>query len=248
MSKLNQVIALAKGKKSRSEAVMTQLYHKLQKGDLLKGIARTYAPKNENEETLPDEKKNIQFSCSEAIREASDVLVEMFNVVAAQDNTNCLAFADVVVDGKTLLTKVPVTSLLFIEKQLVDLHTFINKLPTLDSAYEWTWDANALCFRTQPQQLNRTKKVFKNHEMTKATDKHPAQVHLYTEEEVIGVWNKVDFSGAMPAQTQKEMLDRVRKLQEAVKIAREQANMTEVTDNKIGAPVLTYIFGSNGTI
>ena len=34
----------------------------------------------------------------------------------------------------------------------------------------------------------------------------------------------------------------IRKLDEAIKFAREQANLTEVTDHEIGRPILEYIF------
>ena len=51
-------------------------------------------------------------------------------VLATQDFANCQAKANVVVDGQTILKEVPVTHLLFLEKQLVDLRTFIDGLPT----------------------------------------------------------------------------------------------------------------------
>ncbi len=41
------------------------------------------------------------------------------------------------------------------------------------------------------------------------------------------------------------MAERVRKLQEAVKFAREEANGVEVVDLKTGRPVLEYIFGKS---
>ena len=39
------------------------------------------------------------------------------------------------------------------------------------------------------------------------------------------------------------LLERVEKLQQAVKFAREEANNTEVTDQKVGAAIFGYLFG-----
>ncbi len=68
-----------------------------------------------------------------------------------------------VVDGQTLVAQVPVTYLLFLEKQLVDMQTFIKKLPTLDASESWSFDASADCWATEPVQTVKTKKIPRNH-------------------------------------------------------------------------------------
>jgi hypothetical protein len=94
----------------------------------------------------------------------------------------------------------------------------------------------------------RTKKVLRNHIKYEATKEHPAQVEVFTEDEIAGFWSKVDFSGAIPAGEKNAMLARVRKLQESVKLARERANSLDVSDFGTGKPIMEYIFGSNGAI
>jgi hypothetical protein len=89
----------------------------------------------------------------------------------------------------------------------------------------------------------RTKKVPRNHVKAEATDKHPAQVEVYYEDIAVGYWTTVKFSGALPAKRVNELLDRVEKLQRAVKFAREEANGSEVTDQRVGDVVLRYLFG-----
>ncbi len=49
-AKLNQIIAVEKGVKSRSFQELTEAHHALQKPALLSGIARTYRPKDEEGE------------------------------------------------------------------------------------------------------------------------------------------------------------------------------------------------------
>jgi len=40
---------------------------------------------------------------------------------------------------------VPATYLLFLEKQLTDLHTLVSKLPVLDASETWVFDQAADC-------------------------------------------------------------------------------------------------------
>lgn len=243
MAKLNQIIAVEKGIKSRSFQELTEAHHALQKTTLLAGISRTYRPKDEEGEQLPPESNRVQVKAEEIIRKTSDVLTKLFDVTATKDWANCKACADVVIDGNVLLSKVPASYLLFLEKQLVDLHTFVKKLPVLDSSEEWKFDASADCWATEPTQTIKTKKVPRNHVKAEATEKHPAQVEVYYEDIIVGYWRTVKFSGALPAKKVNELLGKVEKLQQAVKFAREEANNLEVEDQKVGEKFFNYIFG-----
>jgi len=171
------------------------------------------------------------------------VLTRLFDVTATKDWANTQAKADVVVDGQVLLSQVPATYLLFLEKQLVDLHTFVSKLPVLDASETWTFDNSADAWATEPMQTTRTKKIPRNHVKAEATEHHPAQVEVYYEDVVVGYWRTVKFSGALPAARVNELIERVQKLQQAVKFAREEANNIEVQDQKVGETVFKYIFG-----
>lgn len=240
--KLNQVIAVEKNIKSRALQELTEAHHSLQKTALLAGISRTYRPKDEEGEQLPPEATKVQIKGEEIIRKTSETLSKLFDVVATKDWANCQAKADVVVDGQTLLKDVPATYLLFLEKQLIDLHTFIKKLPVLDAAESWTFDQSADCWATEPVMTVKTKKVPRNHVKAEATEHHPAQVEVYYEDVTVGNWRTIKFSGSLPARRVNELLARVEKLQEAVKFAREEANNLEVEDVKTGETVLNYLF------
>jgi hypothetical protein len=240
--KLNQVIAIEKGTKSRSLQDLTEAHHTLQKPALLAGISRTYRPKDEEGEQFPPESTRVQIKAEDVIRKTSEVLTKLFDVVATKDWANCSAKADVIVDGNVLLSQVPATYLLFLEKQLVDLQTFIKMLPVLDASETWTFDPSADYWATEPMQTTKTKKIPRNHVKAEATEKHPAQVEVYYEDVVVGTWRTTKFSGALPASRVNELLNRVEKLQEAVKFAREEANNMEVTEQKMGAKVFHYLF------
>jgi hypothetical protein len=239
--KLNQVVAVVQGKKSRLEKDKTEIYKKLQKAALFDGLTRVYKPSDEEGETFPPEHKNIQYSVKEANDEFFQVLIDLMDATATMDEGNCAARADLKVDGETVLPKVPVTHLLFLEKQLTDLQTFLGHAPVLDPAESWKWDEATACYRSNPSSSNRTKKVMRNHVKYEATEKHPAQVETYTEDVKVGEWSTVKFSGAVPQQTKNAWLTRVRQLIEAVKCAREEANALEVKSVKFGQKLIDFI-------
>ncbi|MFF4246519.1 hypothetical protein ACFYY2_18910 [Streptomyces sp. NPDC001822] len=243
MTKLNQIIAVEKGVKSKSLQDTTAAHHKVQKTALLAGISRTYQPKNEEGEQLPPESSRVQVKAEDALREMSVSLTRLFDVTATKDWANCTARADVSVDGRVIVPEVPVSYLLFLEKQLTDLHTFVKKLPVLDASESWSLDPSTDWWKTDPVRTIRTKKVPRNHVKAEATEKHPAQVDVYYEDVPIGYWTTVKFSGALPARRVNELLERVEKLQQAVKFAREEANGAEVTDRRVGDAVFGYLFG-----
>jgi hypothetical protein len=242
-AKLNQIIAIEKGVKSRSVQDLTEAHRDLQKSALLSGISRVYRPKDEEGEQFPPESTKVQLKADELIRRTAEMLTKLFDVTATKDWANCKSKANVVVDGQTLLSDVPATYLLFLEKQLVDLHTFVKKLPTLDASETWSFDPSADCWVTEPVQTLKTKKVPRNHVKAEATEKHPAQVEVYYEDVVVGSWRTVKFSGSLSAQRVNELLTRVEKLQEAVKFAREEANSLEVEEQKVGGKIFQYLFG-----
>ncbi len=243
MTKLNQIIAIEKGVKNTAFSELTEAHHQLQKPTLLSGISRTYRPKDEEGETLPPESTRVQVRGEEVIRATAETLTRLFDVTATKEWANCEAKGDVTVDGAVLLKDVPATYLLFLEKQLVDMHTFVKKLPVLDASETWIYDAGSDSFATEAVQTVKTKKIPRNHVKAEATEHHAAQVEVYYEDVSVGYWRTVKFSGALPAKRVNDLLERVEKLQTAVKFAREAANGLEVTDHKVGATVFQYLFG-----
>lgn len=115
MAKLSQIIAVEKGVKSGSLRELTDAHHALQKPPLLAGISRTYQPKDEEGEQLPPESTRVQVKTEDVLRRTAAVLTRLFDITATKDWANCAAKADIVVDGRTLLTDVPVSYLLFLE-------------------------------------------------------------------------------------------------------------------------------------
>ncbi|MBD0743415.1 hypothetical protein [Streptomyces sp. CBMA152] len=242
MAKLNQIIAVEKGIKSKSHQDLTSAQHGLQKPALLAGISRTYQPKDEEGEQLPPESTLVQVKAEDVLRDTAVTLTRLFDVTATKDWANCEARADITVDGRVLVTGAPVSYLLFLEKQLADINAFVRRLPVLDAAESWAQDPSTDSWKTEPVRTLRTKKVPRNHVKAEATEKHPAQVEVYYEDVPVGYWTTVKFSGALPARRVNELLARVEKVQQAVKFAREEANGIDVTDQRVGDAIFGYLF------
>ncbi len=242
MARLNQILAIEKGAKTRALERITEVYQKLQKPALLNGLSRTYQPLDEMGEKFPPEQQTLQLRVPECLAEVAASQTEVYDIIATKDVANRSAASDVLIDGKVFLKDMPVTTLLSLEKELLGLHTVVKKLPVLDSAQVWHKDPNADAYATDPVQTVKTKKIPKNHVKADATDKFPAQVEMFTEDVVVGYWTKIEFSGAISAEQRNAMLRRVESLQDAVKVAREAANQFEVTNVKIGKTIFDYLF------
>lgn len=243
MSKLNQIIAIEKGVKGRVYSTLTDINKAVQKPDLFNGFVKSYIKKEEDGEELQQEKKKVQLTGSELLTDISLLLTELMDLTARKDYTNCNAGADVVVDGQVLVSGAPVTYLLFLEKQLTDVRTFIGNIPVLDNAENWTLDDNSGLYRTDKIITNRTKKIARPIVLYPATDKHPAQTQLIQEDIIAGSWEQVKQSGALPMPRKEEILRRIEILLSAVKQAREAGNGVEETESpRVGAALFGYLF------
>lgn len=198
MAKLNQIIAIEKGIKSRVIGEIDALDKAIQKPDLFNGFSKEYRKKDDDGEDLPSEKKRVQYVVIEVLRSVERLTSELFEVTARKDWTNQSAVADITIEGKTIVEGVPVSYLLFLEKQLTDIRTFVGRMPVLDEADSWAKDENSGLFKTEPTQTHRTKKIAKAIVLYPATPEHPAQTQLITEDNIAGFWHQTKQSGAMP--------------------------------------------------
>lgn len=245
-TKLHQTTAILKGVKSRVYSEVTNLHKDSQKADAFNGFAKTYRKKDEEGEDFPQENKRVVLNSNEVIRKLAKLQTEVFDLTAEQEWANTKAKANVEVEGRVVLADVPVTYLLFLEKQLVDIRTFIEKMPTLDENRDWTADPNSRLFKTEKVSTHKTKKVqrpiVKYDAVIKDGQALPAQTEMITEDIIVGHWDTVFHSGALPTPRKEELLERVDKFIRAIKIAREAANDQEVAEHKVGDAVFGYLF------
>lgn len=241
MPKLNQIIAVEKGLKSRTEAAITKLYHDLQKPALFAGLSRKYTPVDDGGDTLPPESTLVQKNAHATFDIAAEHLTKLIDVVATKERGNTLAVANVTVDGQVVVASATVPFLLFLEKKLIDLRTMVSKAPVLDPSEDWHRDTDFAGWRTDPVETTRTRKVPKTLVRYPATDKHPAQTEVYTVDEIVGRWATVKSSGALSPAERTRLLERIDTLSDAVKQAREEANSTDVEQVHVGEAVFDFL-------
>lgn len=241
MPKLNQIIAIEKPLKTRVNAEVTEAHRTSTKTEQFNGFKKSYRKLSEDDADLPGEGKKVQANAEQSIKDLGSRLAELFDVTATKDWANCHAKADIVVDDTTLATQVPVTYLLFLEKQLNDIRTFVNNLPTLDDQEDWTHDPNSGLYKTGVISTHRLKKIQRPLVLYPHSPEHPAQTQLVTEDVIAGYWDTVKFSGALPAPRKASLLERVEKLSQAVKFAREQANGVEAVPQNVAGQLLAYV-------
>lgn len=243
--RLSQVVAVEKQVKARVNSEGATLHKTNQKADLFNGMTRIYEKKDEEGEDLPEETKLVQERAEETLRQFLEMWSELVDVTVTKDQGNALVTQEVKVDGKVLV-EAPPTFLIWMEKQLDDLKTFIKELPTLDPSREWAWDANRNLYSTKPTRTARHKKTPRVIRKAEATEHHPAQTEIVMEDVLVGYWATTYLSGGVSAQQRKEMLDRIENLRKAFKTAREEANSRKVPRKEdVGRSVCEYILGKS---
>lgn len=241
--KLNQIIAILPSVKAEATKAKTTTHRILEKTDLFNGLSRTYEPREEEGYVYPSETQPVQLKYTDILNRFANDCKKLFDDAATQDWANSQAKADIVVDGNVILKDAPVSYLLFLEKQLADIKTFVTAIPERDINEEWKLDEDRGFWVTEPRYTTKTKKITKPITLYEATKEHPAQVTTVSEDVVEGKWKAVKFTGAISKTQKDELLEKVRKVTEAVIFAREEANSIQVEQKKVAQPLFNYLFG-----
>lgn len=245
MTKLNQLVAVEKGEKAAVNKETAPLFHAAKNADLFAGFTKTYEPLEEGGAQYPEDNKNLIYTVQALLDAFAKPSARLLDVTAGKENTNRKAVADVKVDGEVIIKDAPVTFLLQFEKYLQqEVRGLLVSLPVLDPAQTWSPDSSgeAGVSVTEPIKRHKNKKVNKVIQLAPADQYHPAQVQLVAEDTLEGYWTEKRQSGAISAQRKLELVERVDKLINAVKFAREEANSVTVDDLKVGSKVFGYLF------
>ena len=241
MPKLNQIVAIIKGTKEKAHQDKTIAHHKVLNEKNVSGLSRTYRSLSEDGERFPDEGNIVQARVESTLDDIAKSMSKLYDLSATRDVANCIAKADVTVDGEVVVKDSPTTLLMYLEKELNDWHTLVQGLPVLPSDAEWDFDANQNCYKSRPVETSKTKKISRAFVKYEATKEHPAQVDVVGEDILQGYWTTIRYSGALTAKRKAELIERAVKLLDAVKVAREQANLQEATNLNISQKFFGYL-------
>lgn len=252
--RLSAVVATAKTAKQRGTEALDHVDRSAGvRGDQspLTGLSRVNRPVNEDGIPLPEQKSQVQYTIEDLLKGLIPAAADMMDVVATQEYGNAHVRADVVVGDTVLIKGAPVGYLLFLERQLISLHTLVSRLPTLDPSESWDWSQEAGAngaWASKPRDTKSESKVTKVLQLsppvistTAGVPNIAAQVTTYTDTEHTSTWTTIKFSGALRGDRKRGLIDRVEQLQKAVKTAREEANSSQVDEQKVGKTVLNWL-------
>lgn len=252
MPKLHETLAIETNLESQANKVRGELANTFEKKRHLFEEKRvTFRPLSEGEAPVTEAQSDIQSTVPQELEWVSEFIIKALDASYQVAEANTKARADVVLSeddaDSVILNDVPATTLLELEKRLAEIHHLITVIPTLDPAKGFQPDqARKHVFQAREVMKTRTKKVQKPVVLYEATDKHPAQVQLVTEDVPVGVIHEQEWSGLITPLQKAEMIARVEQLTRAVRRARSRANDQEVDrTKKLGRVLLQYILRGN---
>jgi hypothetical protein len=171
-----------------------------------------------------------------------------FDAYLQKEATNQTATADVVVDGKVFLAKVPVVVLLGMEQKLKELRDIYEAIPTLRPGPVWEPDVGQTGVYRAKHDEDRflTKKERKVLVKVPATDKHPAQVETIDEDVIVAKRSVTTWSSMYSVNDKSHLMDRLDTLIQAFKKARQRANEAEIVQREMGQKIFAYLHNSVG--
>ena len=161
---------------------------------------------------------------------------------------NTQAKANIVLeDGTTLGDHIPATTLLELDKTLTKFKNLLAAIPTLDPSKGFKPDGSREPGVSVARDITRvrTAKRQKALVLYPATEQHPAQTQLITEDVPVARVTTQEWSGMITPAEKAEKLERCENLMRAVKAARSRANEVEVdvNANRIAGKLLDYVLG-----
>lgn len=216
------------------------------KRHLFEETRKTFQPRDEGAAAVVEEQSDIQSDVMKELRWLASIVGPALDTAVGVQAGNALARADVEVDGRALLTGVPATGLLSIDKALGQFLNVLAKVPTLDPAKGFSLDPDRgeRIYRARDVRKTRTKKVEKFVTVAAATEQHPAQVAKVTEDEPVGTIVEQAWSGLITPAQKSEMMFRCERLRGAVKQAIQRANAVEVSDlPTVAKQVFDFVLG-----
>jgi hypothetical protein len=248
MAKLHELLAVRDDRSNKAKKIVDETRHVLgHNRNLFAGTVKTVRAHDDkrSKEFDSDETISVTTSVQARLEYTFGAVISAIDVAATIAQTNTIAKADIVVDGVTLKTNVPATTLLELEKELTQWRETVNLCPTLPSGIDWIPADNQAIpnvFVTKhPIVKKRSEKVTTPVVLYAHTDKHPAQVKEVVNDVPVADITETAYNAMLKSETKAAMLERVDKLIVAVKEARARANDTEAQFSNVGKVLADYV-------
>ncbi len=251
MAKMHELLAVEEELVGRSNSIIDETLDTFSKKatEFYVGQVKTYKPFDEADKDLvPPATKEIIDSVPSKLKYTFDKVAEEYDFLLQKESTNCVAAADLALNGKILLTNAPVNFLLTLERRLEKVRNLILAAPTLPNGPKWVSDeqrGTGYYKLAEAEKSYRTRKTLFPVVLYPATDKHPAQVKESEKLETVGEYADMRYDGRMTSHDKSVLLERVDTLLREVKKTIRRANQVDVIERKAGQVVFDYILNGN---
>lgn len=250
MAKLHELLAVEGQLKGQAQATRTDLRATFEKKrHLFEKKVVTFHPNEEGATAVTEQQSDLQSTIAKELKWIAGIWTKTLDVSYQVAEANTRARADVVLDnGTILLSAVPATALLELEKRAAEIQELIVAIPTLDPAKGFTPDPDqgTNIYRARDVSKVRTKKSPRVITLAVATVEHPTQAQLITEDVPVGKVLEQEWSGLISPSQKGDLLERAEELRRAIKSARQRANDVELQTQGVscGAAIFGFVFGS----
>ena len=248
--KLFELLVIEGQLKTQATHTRTDLRATFQsKRHLFEEKRKTFTPSEEGAAPVVEEQSDIQSTVVAELHWLAGIWTKAIDTSYAVAEGNTKARADVVLDnGTTVLSQVPATALLELDKRAAEIQEVLLAVPTLDPAKGFRPDPDkaAHVYRARDVVKSRTKKVEEFIVIVPATPEHPAQVGKANKDVVTGAILEQEWSALVTPAEKSRMIERVEELRRAFKAALHRANAVELESVTVscGKQIFDYVLGA----
>lgn len=242
-NKLYSLLAIMSESKKDYNTFCAEIEKLFDKSHKFAGDIQTYTPYDpESTDLIPVKETKIVSTVKEKLDYFSEKAIEIIDLLASIEESNTCALGELEVDG-IKFGSFSGPMLLGLEKQINRLIEIYGQIPTLDNAINWYPDKNQGegYYRSDNIKKYRKISVKKVMQLAPATKEHKEQAEIIQADEVVGMYDFIYKSGAIPSGSKAKILSRLSKLRNSIAIARSKANTVGVVDVKIGKKIFDYI-------
>jgi len=242
-NKLYELLAVEQDRKNKANESLGEAKKTFTKNDpYFDGMIKKYVAIEEDSEQIPDETKEMVKTVKQQLEEMQENVAAAIDATLSKEETNAsnTARAELIV-GDTNFGTFSATSLLALESHLSKILDLYQAIPVLDSTRKWSFDNQKSVYKTDEEVKFRSIKRPQVIVKYEATDKHPAQTELLYLDFQVGKYETTYFSGKLTIAQKNEVIKRLEKMIEAVKVARAKANSIEVQNVKFGDKIFNFL-------
>lgn len=247
MQKLHELLANLDTNKNKANNMLNEARQLFtNKNFLLEGVKKTYKPLNEDDfrNYKPDDKiVHLATTVKDKINFTKKYVAKAIDEELTKNETNRSATAILKFGDKAI--ELSICTLMDLEKHVNGIRRVYETIPTLDSTIKW--EVSKLegqdIYESEVDEKFANIADYTVISLAKATKEHKEQVEKVKTMVPVGIWSTINYSGKMSSASKSQILDRIDKLLEAIRVARCKANDTEVIKAKIGEDILNYIHG-----